>query len=43
MLLKGISQNKLKILAAMTMSTDHAGAELFSEIIILRIIGRLAI
>lgn len=38
----GFTQNQLKIVAAVSMLIDHIGAELFPEIIVLRIIGRLA-
>lgn len=37
-----ITQNQLKILAAMAMLIDHIGAEIFPQIILFRIIGRLA-
>lgn len=36
------TQNQLKILAAVSMFIDHIGAELFPQVIVLRIIGRLA-
>lgn len=38
----GLSGNQLKILAMITMTCDHVGAELFPQFLILRIIGRLA-
>lgn len=38
----GFTQNQLKIVAAVSMLIDHTGAVLFPEIIVLRIIGRLA-
>lgn len=41
-LFKGLTQNQLKIAAAIAMLIDHIGAEFFPQIIILRIIGRLA-
>lgn len=37
-----LSQNQLKAVAAIAMLLDHVGAELFPEVILLRIIGRLA-
>ncbi|MCD8327917.1 MAG: conjugal transfer protein TraX [Ruminococcus sp.] len=37
-----LSQNMLKIIAAVCMVTDHIGAELFPDLTILRIIGRLS-
>ncbi|MBQ8296818.1 MAG: hypothetical protein IJX77_03445 [Ruminococcus sp.] len=37
-----LSGNQLKILALITMTCDHAGRELFPELTILQIIGRLA-
>ena len=39
---KGLSQNQLKIVATISMVIDHIGAEIFPQIIIFRIIGRLA-
>lgn len=38
----GLTGNQLKILAMITMTIDHIGAELFPHILWLRIIGRLA-
>lgn len=38
----GLTQNQLKTVAAIAMLIDHVGAQLFPQIIILRIIGRLA-
>lgn len=37
-----LSQNQLKAVAAVAMLLDHIGAELFPQVILLRIIGRLA-
>lgn len=39
---KGITGNQLKILAALFMTVDHIGLELFPDVSVLRIIGRLA-
>lgn len=39
---KGLTGNQLKILAAITMTIDHIGLQLFPHITILRIIGRLS-
>lgn len=39
---RGFTQNQLKTVAAVAMLTDHIGAEFFPQIIMLRIIGRLA-
>ena len=39
---KGLSNDKLKIIAVITMTIDHIGAYLFPRITILRIIGRIA-
>lgn len=39
---RGFTQNQLKMVAALTMLVDHLGAELFPQLTILRIIGRLA-
>lgn len=39
---KGITGNQLKILAALFMTVDHIGLELYPNVPILRIIGRLA-
>lgn len=39
---RGFTQNQLKTIAAIAMLIDHIGAELFPQIIVLRIIGRLA-
>lgn len=39
---KGLSGNQLKLIAALLMTIDHIGFILFPNIIILRIIGRLA-
>ena len=39
---KGLSGNQLKLIAALFMTIDHIGFILFPDIIILRIIGRLA-
>ena len=39
---KGLSNDKLKIIAAATMLVDHIGAYLFPEIIMFRIIGRIS-
>lgn len=36
------TQNQLKVIAAFCMLTDHVGAELFPQLIVLRVIGRLA-
>lgn len=38
----GLTGNQLKILAMITMTLDHIGAELFPHLLWLRIIGRLA-
>lgn len=38
----GIDASVLKIIAAVTMLTDHIGAVLFPDVILLRIIGRIA-
>lgn len=38
----GLSNNQLKIIAMIAMLIDHIGAYLFPEVMILRIIGRLA-
>lgn len=38
----GITQNQLKTAAAIFMLIDHIGAELFPQIVLLRMIGRLA-
>ena len=38
----GISSNQLKILALISMTIDHIGLMLFPDILVLRIIGRLA-
>lgn len=40
--LKGLTGNQLKIIAAISMTIDHIGIQLFPEYTILRIIGRLA-
>ena len=39
---RGFTQNQLKTVAAIAMLMDHIGAELFPQIIVLRIVGRLA-
>ncbi len=39
---KGLTQNQLKIIAALTMLMDHVGAQLFPQFIALRIVGRLS-
>lgn len=39
---KGLNATQLKLIAAFTMLLDHAGALLFPEVMILRVIGRLA-
>ncbi|MBQ7283259.1 MAG: hypothetical protein IJ339_02355 [Oscillospiraceae bacterium] len=39
---KGLSNDKLKIIAAAAMAVDHVGAYLFPHIAMLRIIGRVA-
>lgn len=39
---KGLSNDKLKIIAAAAMAVDHIGAYLFPHIAMLRIIGRIA-
>ncbi|MCC8169378.1 MAG: conjugal transfer protein TraX, partial [Oscillospiraceae bacterium] len=38
----GITQNHLKVIAAVLMLIDHVGAELFPQLDILRVIGRLS-
>ena len=38
----GLSQNQIKLIAAAAMVIDHVGVELFPQLTILRIIGRLA-
>lgn len=40
--MRGLNGNALKILAALTMLTDHVGAVFFPEIVFLRAVGRLA-
>ena len=40
--IRGLSNDKLKIIAAVSMLIDHIGAYLFPHIIFLRIIGRIA-
>lgn len=40
--IKGLSNDKLKIIAVVTMTIDHIGAYLFPHIMLLRIIGRIA-
>ncbi|MBD5544136.1 MAG: hypothetical protein HDR01_07850 [Lachnospiraceae bacterium] len=42
MKIKGLSSNALKIIAAITMTIDHAGMILFPQIEIFRVIGRIA-
>lgn len=42
MLRDGLTQNRLKMIAAIAMLIDHIGAELFPQITVLRVIGRLA-
>lgn len=37
-----LTQNKLKLIAAISMVLDHVGAELFPQVTFLRILGRLA-
>lgn len=39
---RGLTGNQLKILAMITMTIDHIGAELFPQVLWLRIVGRLA-
>ena len=39
----GLSNNQLKILAIITMFIDHFGLQLFPQLKILRIIGRIAL
>ena len=39
---RGLSQNQLKIIAAIAMLIDHIGAQILPQIAMLRIIGRLA-
>ena len=38
----GLTNNQLKIIAMVTMTIDHIGAELFPQLLWLRIIGRIA-
>lgn len=38
----GLSNNQLKILAMIAMTLDHIGAQLFPQVLWLRVIGRLA-
>ena len=38
----GLSGNFLKIIALITMTIDHAGLELFDNMLIMRIIGRIS-
>lgn len=40
--IRGLTQNQLKLIAAIAMVIDHVGVELFPGVPILRIIGRLA-
>lgn len=40
---KGLSGNQLKIIAALAMTVDHLGVMLFPDVLILRIIGRIAL
>lgn len=40
--IRRLSQKQLKIVAAMTMLIDHIGAQILPQIVMLRIIGRLA-
>ena len=42
MQIRGLSQNQLKIVAAIAMLIDHIGAQILPQIVMLRIIGRLA-
>ena len=42
MKIKGLTGNQLKIIAMLTMTLDHIGAELFPQVLWLRIVGRLA-
>ena len=42
MKIKGLTGNQLKIIAMITMTLDHIGAELFPQVLWLRIVGRLA-
>ncbi len=39
---RGLTQNQLKMIAAVSMLLDHIGAELLPEVWVLRILGRLA-
>ncbi len=39
---KGLSGNQLKIIAAVSMAADHIGYMIFPDIVLFRIIGRLA-
>lgn len=40
---KGLSGNQLKIIAVLAMTVDHIGVMIFPDVLILRIIGRLAL
>lgn len=40
--IKGLSANQLKIIAAVSMTIDHIGSQLFPDYILLRIVGRIA-
>ena len=42
MQVRRLSQNQLKIVAAIAMLIDHIGAQILPQIVMLRIIGRLA-
>ena len=42
LILKILNNNQLKIIALISMTIDHIGVQLFPDIILLRIIGRLA-
>ena len=39
----GLTNNQLKIIAMLSMLADHIGVQLFPDLQILRIIGRLAL
>lgn len=42
MIKRGLTGNQLKLIAMITMTVDHIGLELFPQLVLLRVIGRLA-
>ena len=40
--IKGLSNDRLKIIAVVTMVTDHIGAYLFPNVMLFRMIGRIS-